>query len=86
MQGVMDRLAVFLERRRWPVLAAWLVVLAAALPFAAQQTEHLTSGGFSTMGTSCSVASARMRSATASAPLARQSGAAIDLSYWSATA
>src|SRR5215210_6971703 len=46
MQSVMDRLAALLERRRWFVLAAWLVLLLAALPFAAQQTEHLTSGGF----------------------------------------
>jgi uncharacterized membrane protein YdfJ with MMPL/SSD domain len=55
MQGVMDRLAVLLERRRWPVLAAWLVVLAAALPFAAQQTEHLTSGGFEVPGSQSQV-------------------------------
>ena len=42
----MDRLAGFLERRRWLVLAAWLLILLAALPFAAKQTDHLTSGGF----------------------------------------
>ena len=46
----MDRLAGFLERRRWLVLVAWLVVLLAALPFAARQTEHLTSGGFEVPG------------------------------------
>src|SRR5688572_20121433 len=50
MQGAMDRLAAFLERRRWLVLAAWLLVLLAALPFAARQTEHLTSGGFDVPG------------------------------------
>ena len=42
----MDRLAGFLQRRRWLVLAAWIAVLVAALPFAAKQTDHLTSGGF----------------------------------------
>ena len=50
MQAVMDSLAAFLERRRWTVLAAWLLVLLAALPFAAQQTKHLTSGGFEVPG------------------------------------
>ena len=37
----MDRLAGFLERRRWLVLVAWVVVLAAALPFAAKQAIAL---------------------------------------------
>jgi uncharacterized membrane protein YdfJ with MMPL/SSD domain len=46
LQGFMDRLAGFLERRRWPVLAAWLLLLLAALPFAAKQTDHLTNAGF----------------------------------------
>ncbi|MBA3359110.1 MAG: hypothetical protein H0U20_06610, partial [Thermoleophilaceae bacterium] len=50
MQSAMDKLAEFLERRRWLVLGAWLVVLLAAAPFAARQTEHLTSGGFSVPG------------------------------------
>jgi uncharacterized membrane protein YdfJ with MMPL/SSD domain len=55
MQAVMDRLAGFLERRRWFVLAAWILVLLAALPFAAQQTEHLTSGGFEVPGSQSQV-------------------------------
>jgi uncharacterized membrane protein YdfJ with MMPL/SSD domain len=33
----MDRLAGFLERRRWIVLAAWLLLLLAVIPFAAKQ-------------------------------------------------
>src|SRR5581483_151239 len=46
MQRAMDRLSAFLERRgRW-VLGVWVVLLLAAIPFAARQTEHLTSGGF----------------------------------------
>ena len=50
MQAAMDRLASFLERRRWLVLGAWLVLLLAAAPFAAKQTDHLTSGGFEVPG------------------------------------
>jgi RND superfamily putative drug exporter len=46
----MDRLAGVLERRRWLVVGLWLLVLAAAAPFAARQTEHLTSGGFTVPG------------------------------------
>jgi len=51
----MDRLAGFLERRRWVVLAAWLLLLLAALPFAAKQTDHLTSGGFEVPGSQSQV-------------------------------
>ena len=50
MQAAMDRLASFLERRRWFVLGAWLALLLAVAPFAAKQTEHLTSGGFEVPG------------------------------------
>jgi RND superfamily putative drug exporter len=46
----MDRVAQFLERRRFVVLGAWVVLLLAAAPFAARQTEHLTSGGFQVPG------------------------------------
>src|SRR3712207_1609652 len=46
----MDMLSDFVERRRRLVVAVWLVVLAASLPFAARQTEHLTNGGFTSPG------------------------------------
>src|SRR3954454_2199483 len=46
MQREMDRLGGFLERRRWWVAGAWLLLLVAAAPFAAKQTDHLTAGGF----------------------------------------
>jgi len=46
----MERLAGFLARRRWFVIAAWLVVLVLALPLASRQTEDLTGGGFSVPG------------------------------------
>ena len=35
MQPAMDKLAAFLERRRWLVLGAWLLLVLAAAPFAA---------------------------------------------------
>ena len=42
----MARLHDFLSRHRRFVLAAWVITLVAATPFALRQTEHLTSGGF----------------------------------------
>src|SRR4051794_11115199 len=50
MQGAMDRLGSFTRRRRVAVVLAWLAVLVAAIPFAARQTDHLTSGGFEVPG------------------------------------
>jgi RND superfamily putative drug exporter len=50
MQAAMDRLEGFTRRHGRLVAAAWLVLLLAALPFAARQTEHLTSGGFEVPG------------------------------------
>src|SRR5918992_1510277 len=55
MRSFMDRLAALLERRRWLVLVTWLILLLAALPFAARQTEHLTSGGFEVPGSGSQV-------------------------------
>ena len=46
----MDRLERFVTRRRRLVLGVWVVVLLASLPFAARQTENLTSGGFEVPG------------------------------------
>ena len=45
----------FLERRRWFVLVGWIILLLAALPFAAKQTDHLTSGGFEVPGSGSQV-------------------------------
>jgi uncharacterized membrane protein YdfJ with MMPL/SSD domain len=50
MQDWMLRLDRVLVRRRWLVLGAWIAVLAAALPFAVRQSEHLTGGGFGVPG------------------------------------
>src|SRR3954451_5386648 len=50
MQRAMDILDGFLKRNRRAVLAFWLVAIIAAVPFAARQTEHLSSGGFGVPG------------------------------------
>src|SRR4051794_6146091 len=50
MQAAMDRLDGFTRRHGRLVALAWLVLLLAALPFTARQTEHLTSGGFEVPG------------------------------------
>jgi uncharacterized membrane protein YdfJ with MMPL/SSD domain len=50
MQRAMDRLSGFVRRRRKLVLAAWVVLLLASVPFASRQTENLTGGGFEVPG------------------------------------
>ncbi|HWC48089.1 MAG TPA: MMPL family transporter [Solirubrobacterales bacterium] len=50
MKDAMNRLAQFLGRRRRWVVAAWVLIVLAALPFASRQTEHLTGGGFDVPG------------------------------------
>jgi uncharacterized membrane protein YdfJ with MMPL/SSD domain len=50
MREFMINLAGFLGRRRRWVLAAWLVIVALALPIASHQTDHLTGGGFDVPG------------------------------------
>ena len=50
MKDAMNRLAQFLGRRRRWVVAAWVLIVLLALPFASRQTEHLTGGGFDVPG------------------------------------
>ncbi len=50
MHDFMVKLAGFLGRRRHLVLFAWIGVVALALPFAMNQTDHLTGGGFDVPG------------------------------------
>src|SRR3954468_9518194 len=50
MRDFMVKLAGFLGRRRRWVLAAWVAVVAIALPIASHQTDHLTGGGFDVPG------------------------------------
>jgi len=50
MHDAMIKLAGFLARRRRLVVAVWALIVLAALPLAARQTEHLTGGGFDVPG------------------------------------
>jgi RND superfamily putative drug exporter len=50
MKDAMNRLAQSLGRRRRWVVAAWVLIVLLALPFASKQTEHLTGGGFDVPG------------------------------------
>ena len=46
----MDRLEGVVSRKRRLVLGIWVVLLLASIPFAMQQTKHLTAGGFEVPG------------------------------------
>ncbi len=50
MKDGMRALAGFLGRRRRWVVAAWVLIVLLALPFASKQTDHLTGGGFDVPG------------------------------------
>ena len=50
MRDAMSSLAGFLGRRRRSVVAAWVLIVLLALPFASKQTDHLTGGGFDVPG------------------------------------
>jgi uncharacterized membrane protein YdfJ with MMPL/SSD domain len=50
MRDAMRALAGFLGRRRRWVVGAWVLIVFLALPFASQQTEHLSGGGFDVPG------------------------------------
>ncbi len=50
MRAAMDRLERFVTQHRRLVLGVWAVLVVAAVPFAAQQTKHLTAGGFEVPG------------------------------------
>src|SRR5687768_12626420 len=50
MRSAARSLSSFVGRHRWPIVIAWLIVVAVALPLAAKQTENLTGGGFEVPG------------------------------------
>ena len=52
MHRLISRLDDLVSRRRWVVIVAWVLVLAAALPFAAKQSDRLDTGGFRVPGSS----------------------------------
>ena len=61
MRELMIRLSGFLRRHRRAVLAAWVIVLVLAAPFAMKQTEHLTGGGFDVPGSQSKAVSESLR-------------------------
>jgi uncharacterized membrane protein YdfJ with MMPL/SSD domain len=61
MRDGMNRLAGFLGRRRRWVLAAWIVIVICAFPFASKQTEHLTGGGFDVPGSQSKAVSEKLQ-------------------------
>jgi uncharacterized membrane protein YdfJ with MMPL/SSD domain len=50
VQTVMLRLDALIRRRRALFLGAWALIVLAALPFAARQSDHLSGGGFDVPG------------------------------------
>ncbi|HXQ00389.1 MAG TPA: MMPL family transporter, partial [Solirubrobacteraceae bacterium] len=50
MQTFMLKLDSWLRRRRAIVIGTWLVLVLAAVPFAAKQSEHLSGGGYTIPG------------------------------------
>ena len=50
MQSAMNRLSGFVRTRRKLVFGIWLGLLLVSLPFASQQTKHLSGGGFEVPG------------------------------------
>jgi uncharacterized membrane protein YdfJ with MMPL/SSD domain len=61
MRAAMDRLERFVTRRRRLVLGVWIVLVVAAVPFAAQQTKHLTAGGFEVPGSGSQAVSSALK-------------------------
>ncbi len=75
MHDAMIKLAGFLARRRRLVVLAWVLIVAASLPLAARQTEHLTGGGFDVPGSESKAVVEAMQGVFAG----RDSGVAVSL-------
>ena len=50
MQSAMNRLSGFVRTRRKLVFGIWIALLVVSVPFASQQTKHLSGGGFEVPG------------------------------------
>jgi uncharacterized membrane protein YdfJ with MMPL/SSD domain len=62
MQRWIDTFDGFMRRHRRAVLSAWVVLIVAAVPFAARQTEHLSSGGFGVPGSGSKIVGKELES------------------------
>src|SRR5687767_2548233 len=61
MRAAARKFSALVGRHRWAVGATWLIILVAALPLAAKQTENLTGGGFDVPGSESSAVEKRMQ-------------------------
>lgn len=68
MQTFMLKLDRWLCRHRRAVIGVWLVLLLAALPFAAKQSDHLSSGGYAIPGSQSQRFVAQLPKISAEAP------------------
>jgi uncharacterized membrane protein YdfJ with MMPL/SSD domain len=68
MQTFMLKLDRWLSRHRRAVIGVWLVLLLAALPFAAKQSDHLSSGGYAIPGSQSQRFVAQLPKISAGAP------------------
>jgi uncharacterized membrane protein YdfJ with MMPL/SSD domain len=68
MQTLMLKLDRWLSRHRRAVIGIWLVLLLAALPFAAKQSDHLSSGGYAIPGSQSQRFVAQLPKISAGAP------------------
>ncbi len=50
MQSAMNRLSGFVRSRRKLVFGIWIALIVVSIPFASQQTKHLSGGGFEVPG------------------------------------
>ena len=63
MHTLMLRLHALTDGHRRLVLASWALLVAAAIPFAAHQSDHLTSGGYAIAGSQSAQVEATLRTA-----------------------
>jgi uncharacterized membrane protein YdfJ with MMPL/SSD domain len=62
MLRLVGQIDSFIHRRRRIVIAGWLLILLAALPLAARQSDHLSGGGFTVPGSGSLVVDKELRS------------------------
>jgi uncharacterized membrane protein YdfJ with MMPL/SSD domain len=74
MQNLMLKLDRWLRRRRGIVIGTWLVLVLAAVPFAAKQSEHLSGGGYSIPGSDSQKVLKQLPAIAAGAQQARLAG------------
>ncbi len=77
MQNLMLKLDGWLRRRRMLVLGVWLVLVVAAAPLAAKQSEHLSGGGYAIPGSQSKELLARLPGIAPGAQRAQLAGVLV---------